>query len=93
MGGMATRSLNLSEGKGIEFYKFDDIEDTTDFITYWYRKLNSLDLTDEEKDAIVDEANLAFALNIEIFEELNGSAFKAVLTLVWSSFKEKMGLA
>lgn len=92
MGSMATKSLNLSDGKGIEFYQFDAIKDTTTFITYWYGKLNSLDLTDKEKEAIIDEANLAFALNIEIFEELDGSAFKAVLTLVWNSFKEKVGL-
>mmetsp|Transcript_927 Transcript_927/g.1420 ORF Transcript_927/g.1420 Transcript_927/m.1420 type:complete len:283 (-) Transcript_927:205-1053(-) len=92
MGGMATKSLGLSDGKGIDFYKFNDIDDSTDFITKWYTKLNALDLTDEEKAAIVDEANLIFALNIEILEELEGSAFKAVLKFVFKSFKEKVGL-
>lgn len=93
MGGMATKSLNLSDGEGIEFYTFDEIDDTTDFITRWYTKLNALDLEDEEKAAIVDEANLVFALNIEILEELDGSAMKAVFTLAWKSFQEKIGLA
>ena len=92
MGGMATKSLNLLEGKGIEFYSFDEIDNTTDFITRWYTKLNELDLSDEEKSAIVDEANLVFALNIEILEELDGSAVQAVLFLVWRSFKERIGL-
>merc|ERR1719411_2087015 len=45
MSGMATKSLNLSDGKGIEFYQFNDIDNTSDFITYWYGKLNTLDLT------------------------------------------------
>ena len=92
MGGMATKSLDLKDGKGIEFYTFDGINDTTDFITRWYTKLNSLNLTEEEKNEIVDEANLVFALNIEILEELDGSAMKAVFSLAWKSFKERLGL-
>ena len=94
MSGMATKSLNLEEGKGIAFYQFDDIETstTTDFITAWYKKLNELDLTENEKQDIVDEANLVFALNIEIFEELEGSPFSAVLKYAWKSFKEKLGM-
>merc|ERR1719253_1833065 len=66
MGGMATKSLDLREGVGVSFYQFDGIDNTGDFITSWYSKLNALDLTDEEKRAIVDEANHVFALNIEI---------------------------
>ncbi len=92
MGGMAQRSLKLEDEKGTAFYTFDEIDSTKDFITNWYRELNALDLTDEEKEQIVDEANLVFELNIEILEELDGSAWKAVLTLAWTSFREKMGL-
>lgn len=93
MGAMATRSLNLSEGAGIRFYQFDEIDDTNEYITNWYSKLNALDLTNEEKQAIVDEANHVFALNIEIFNELEGSAMKALLSFAWQTFKEKTGLA
>lgn len=92
MSGMATKSLNLDEGKGIAFYQFDDINSTGDFITAWYRRLNELDLTEKEKQDIVDEGNLVFALNIEIFEELEGSPFSAVLKYAWKSFKEKLGM-
>lgn len=90
MGGMATKTLNLSDGKGIEFYTFNEIEDTTEFITRWYTKLNALDLTDEEKAEIVDEANLVFDLNIQILEELDGSAWNAMISLAWNSLKEKL---
>merc|ERR1712045_514088 len=90
MGSMASKSLNLSDGNGIEFYQFQDIENTSDFITYWYNKLNDLDLTTKEKQAIVDEANEVFALNIGIFNELEGSAMKAVISFAWKSFKEKV---
>lgn len=90
MGGMATRSLNLEDGNGVAFYTFDDINSPKDFITTWYQKLNELDLTAEEKQEIVDEANYVFELNIEILEELEGSALKAAWTLAWKSFREKM---
>jgi heme oxygenase len=92
MGGMASKSLNLIDGNGIAFYKFDEIDSTSEFISTWYKKLNSLDLTDEEKEEIIDEANLVFDLNIEILQELEGSPFQAVFTYAWKSFKEKMGL-
>jgi heme oxygenase len=86
---MASKSLGLTDGKGSDFYKFDDIEDSTDFITQWYTKLNSLDLTEEEKVAIVDEANLVFAFNVEILQELEGSAMKSFFTFAWKSLKKK----
>merc|ERR1719420_2023710 len=91
MGGMATKSLNLMEGKGIDFYSFDEIGDPKDFSTVWYTRLNELNLSEEEKSAIVEEANLVFALNIEILEELDGSAVRTMLSLVWNSFKERIG--
>jgi heme oxygenase len=93
MGGMAAKSLDLRDGNGIAFYNFDEIDDTTDFITGWYTKLNALDLSEAEKEMIVDEANLVFEFNIEILTELEGSPFQAVWTLAWKSFKEKTGLA
>lgn len=92
MGGMAQRSLDLEEGKGVAFYTFDEIEDVTDFITDWYARLNGLDLTEVEKEEIVDEANLVFELNIGIFEDLEGSPLTAVWTLAVSTLKEKLGL-
>lgn len=92
MGGMATRTLGLAEGKGIEFYQFPAIPDNKAFIEEWYGALNELPLTPEQKQAIVDEANLVFAFNIELFSELDGNALQAMFALAWSSLKEKLGL-
>lgn len=89
MGGMATRSLSLENGDGTAFYTFDDIPSTKDFITEWYTRLNKLDLTQQQKEEIVDEANLVFALNIDVLQELEGSPLKAMLTLAVNSLKEK----
>ena len=90
MGGMASKSLNLEDGRGTAFYTFESIDNAQDFIAMWYRTLNSLDLTKEEKNAIVDEANLVFDLNIQILEEIEGDAFSAVMTLLWKSFRDRI---
>merc|ERR1711865_242934 len=84
MGGMATRSLGLEGGKGVEFYTFEDIPDVKDFIEDWYSSLNSRSLSQEEKEAIVNEGNLVFALNIELFDELDGNAAMSVFRVAWS---------
>jgi len=90
MGGMATRTLNLEQGKGISFYSFEGIPDAKIFIKDWYRSLNDLDLTDDQKNALVDEANLVFSLNIGIFEELEGSAVKSLFKIILSSIKSQV---
>ena len=92
MSGMATRSLDLEDKKGVDFYQFDEISSVKTFITSWYLKLNSLDLTDEQMSEIVDEANLVFDLNIAILEELEGSPFKAIWSLVINTIKDKLGI-
>jgi len=38
MMGMATKSLSLEAGKGVAFYKFDQITDNKAFIEDWYQK-------------------------------------------------------
>lgn len=91
MGGMATRTLGLEEGKGISFYNFPDISDNKLFIEEWYSALNNIALTDEQKAAIVDEANLVFAYNIELFSELDGNPIQSMFALAWSTLKEKLG--
>jgi heme oxygenase len=93
MSGMATRSLDLKDDKGVDFYKFKDIYNVKDFITCWYQKLNDLEFTQEEKQKIVDEANLVFDLNVAILEELEGSPFRALWTLAINTMKLKLGMA
>jgi heme oxygenase (biliverdin-producing, ferredoxin) len=94
MGGMATKSMNLpQDGSGVAFYKFDGIDSTQKYITDWYRRLNSLKLTESQKQEIVDEANLVFELNIGILEELEGSPLAALWTMAISTLREKLGFS
>ena len=94
MGGMARRSLDLDSGRGTRFYEFDEIPaaDVKLFIEQWYSELNKLSLSDEQKQLIVDEGNLVFALNIELFEELEGNPIKAVWKLASSALSSALGL-
>jgi heme oxygenase len=92
MGGMASRSLNLENGQGVAFYNFEEIPSAKDFITDWYQKLNDLDLSDQQKQEIVDEANFVFDLNIGILQELDGSPLLAMWTLALNSLKLRLGL-
>jgi len=43
-------------------------------------------------EEIVDEANLVFKLNIELFDELDGNPAAAVFRLAVVALKEKLGL-
>jgi heme oxygenase len=92
MGGMAIRSLGLEAKQGVAFYNFDEIPSTFDFITSWYGRLNKLELTEEQRQAIVDEANLVFDLNIGILEELDGSPLRAMFLLTVNTLKLKFGV-
>lgn len=82
MAGMARRSLKLpSDGRGTYFYAFDDVGDIKTFIESWYGQLNTLGLDESAQQAIVDEANAVFALNIALFDELSGQPWRAAYAL------------
>ena len=93
MSGMALKTLGDAVGDGaggLAFYEFDAIPDSKAFITDWYTALNALDLSEEQRERIVDEANVVFRLNIEVFNELEGSALGSALRLALSTLKEKL---
>ena len=62
MGGMAVRSLGLSDGKGVQIYEFDQIPSTKDHIAEWHQELNNLQLTEAEKQEIVDRGKLCLCV-------------------------------
>ena len=92
MGGMARRSLSLDGGRGTAFYQFDEIPNAKPFIEEWYTQLNALELSAKQKQEIVDEANLVFALNIKLFDELDGNPAKALWALASDALKRALGI-
>jgi heme oxygenase len=56
---------------GLQFYNFDNIPSAKLFKDMYRTKLDELSLTSREINKLVAEANVAFALNMRVFEELD----------------------
>ena len=84
---IAKNSLKLDDG-GLDFYEFD-IEDKKEFKNNYRATLNTLPVTESQVSAIVSEANYAFRLNMFMFEELEGNAFKSTLAYICGIIKGK----
>merc|ERR1719261_839478 len=89
MSNMASKSLGL-KSDGLAFYTFDNIPSPSAFITAWYSRLNELELTDAQKEEIVEEANVVFRHNIAIFDELDGNPLVAMAQIAWKTVREKV---
>jgi heme oxygenase len=77
---IAERSLGLSEGAGLDFYKFDNVPDLGAMKKLYRSRLDELDtLGDSVTAAVIDEACRSFCHNIAIFERLEGNAFLTFL--------------
>ena len=90
---IAKRSLpftkyELDAGEGLHFYEFDSIPDAKEYKEKYRAVLNSLDLNQNQVDEIIEEANYAFKLNMDMFNELNGNWFKSLIQIVGSIIKK-----
>ena len=81
LAGIAERALGLKD-KGLAFYAFPAIPDTKAFKVDYRAALDGLDLDQHQINAIITEANYAFRLNMYMFEELEGSAVKALMKML-----------
>ena len=75
---IAVNAMNLNDGEGTSFYEFAQIPDEKQFKVMYRGTLDSLDISDEKGDAIVEEANDAFGHNMKMFQELEGNLIKAI---------------
>lgn len=75
---VATRVLNLPEGKGISFYEFPAIQDINGFKQNYRAALDSLPIDDSEKQSILAELKQVFLLNQGIFSELEQDLISAI---------------
>ena len=55
-----------------------------------YKELNALSFSEQDKAAIIAEANDVFRLNIEVFDELEGNAAGAFWSFAYSSFLDRL---
>lgn len=69
---VARRALNLGgSDDGLRFYKFDNVKSAKEFKDAYRRELDELEMDAERVERLVAEANVAFVLNMRLFEELD----------------------
>lgn len=85
---IAANSLGLT-GPGLEFYDFPEIPSIAEFKALYRSRLDHIGtLSEVVQQAVVEEANLAFRLNVEVFETLDGSAWPSL----WRNCRAFVGL-
>ncbi|XP_038639636.1 LOW QUALITY PROTEIN: heme oxygenase 1-like [Scyliorhinus canicula] len=68
---VAQKALQLpSTGEGLAFFTFDRVTNATKFKQLYRSRMNTLEINRETKERVLDEANRAFLLNVEVFAEL-----------------------
>nr|YP_009944610.1 Heme oxygenase [Osmundea sinicola]QFR99904.1 Heme oxygenase [Osmundea sinicola] len=90
---IAKNAMQLPNNSGTAFYDFNMIEDEKIFKDQYRNSLNNIPLNSLEIEQIISEANIAFNLNMKIFQELNSNVFKIMLMLLLSSinsFRKKL---
>jgi heme oxygenase len=83
---IAQRAMNLSDGTGLAFYEFDQVQDEQEFKQNYKKALDSLSLDANLADSIVAEANVSFTMNMKMFQELETSFTRIILKLISNWF-------
>ncbi|MCW6035704.1 heme oxygenase (biliverdin-producing) [Spirulina subsalsa FACHB-351] len=86
---IAQTAMNLSEGEGTAFYQFEQIPDEKAFKTQYRAAMDSLPVDQQTAEAIVDEANDAFGMNMKMFGELEGNLIKAIGQMLFNSLTRR----
>ena len=79
---IAQRAMNLQSTEGLSFYEFTEIADEQQFKINYKAALDGLPVTSDGAQQIVAEANVAFNLNMKVFQELETSFFRIIIRIV-----------
>nr|YP_010903889.1 heme oxygenase [Hypnea musciformis]WCH56940.1 heme oxygenase [Hypnea musciformis]WCH57140.1 heme oxygenase [Hypnea musciformis] len=79
---IAKSAMGLSDQNGTAFYDFHDITDENIFKKQYRNALDNIPINDKQVAQIITEANIAFNLNMEVFQELNSNFIKIMLMLL-----------
>lgn len=82
---IAQRAMNLAGSDGVAFYEFPTIADEKAFKETYRASLGEAPVDAATAEAIVQEANDAFGLNMELFQELEGNLVKAIGMMLFNS--------
>jgi heme oxygenase len=86
---IAVTAMKLEDGEGTAFYEFEQIPDAKAFKTKYRAAMDALPVDQATAEAIVDEANAAFGMNMKMFDELEGNLIKAIGTMLFNSLTRR----
>ncbi len=86
---ISQRAMNLTDGQGTAFYEFEDITDEKAFKNEYRQRMNELPIDQETAERIVDEANAAFGMNMNMFKELEGNLIKAIGQMLFNTLTRR----
>ncbi|MEL6137488.1 MAG: heme oxygenase (biliverdin-producing) [Cyanobacteria bacterium J06626_23] len=82
---IAQRAMNLADDEGVAFYEFPTIPDEGAFKDRYRESIDAAPVDEATADRIVEEANDAFGINMELFKELEGNLVKAIGQMLFNS--------
>ncbi|HEY9846380.1 MAG TPA: heme oxygenase (biliverdin-producing) [Candidatus Caenarcaniphilales bacterium] len=87
--GITERGMNLSDGQGTAFYRFESIPDEKQFKATYRQAMNELPADEATAERIVEEANAAFGMNMKMFQELEGNLIRAIGQMLFNSLTRR----
>lgn len=66
LGRITQKSLGLKDGEGLSFFSFPGVSSANLFKQLYRSRMNSIELTEEERNGVLEEATRAFELNIQV---------------------------
>uniref|UniRef100_A0A3Q2U9L3 Heme oxygenase n=1 Tax=Fundulus heteroclitus TaxID=8078 RepID=A0A3Q2U9L3_FUNHE len=70
LGRIAQKSMGLKSSEGLSFFAFPGVSSPNLFKQLYRGRMNSVELTAEERSGVLEEAVRAFELNIQVFDGL-----------------------
>ncbi|XP_036446096.1 heme oxygenase 1a [Colossoma macropomum] len=70
LGKITQKTMGLSNTEGVAFFSFPAVTSPHRFKQLYRSRMNSIELTEEERRKVLDEAVRAFEFNIEVFDDL-----------------------
>ena len=65
------RLLSLpADGAGIAFFEFGHMESIPKFKDFYNARMNSLEISDETKESLVEEAKTSFQMTVDVFQDV-----------------------
>jgi heme oxygenase len=81
--GIAQTALGVGD-EAMNFYIFENILDAKEFKQKYRNSLDSIEFSQDEIDEIIEEANYAFKLNMDVFNEIEGNLISTIGKVLFS---------